>query len=147
MVAVTDSNNAQETNKKKYIIVNDGYYLPILVFLISTTGANLTTLLSSARDSSPLQQTVTLQFASVLILVGSLWISHRCTDHIRFAPLMLTVYFQVDFFQLCLFLGTDIFSAECALMLLCTEVSSMFKNCGVYPFFMYLIKMRKLNPY
>ena len=120
-------------------------YFALLLYLFSSAGFILSVGLMFTQD--PVAQSIILQIASIVFLIGSQWISQRSTDSERFAPLMLIVYFQVDFFQICLFLSTDLFGGDWWGMIILTEVASLFKNCGLLQMFSYLMGWRKTDPY
>ena len=82
----------------KHVIQNDGYYFAGLIFMLISTGNILGIVLGIFKAGGPVAQSAGLQFMSILSLVASQVVSQRSTDIGKFAPLMLVIYFQVDFF-------------------------------------------------
>jgi len=104
---------AEDGTTTKHVIQNDGYYFAVLIFMLISTGIILGIVLGIFKAGGPVAQSAGLQFMSILLLVASQVVSQRSTDIGKFAPLMLIIYFQVDFFQASLFLTTDFFGASC----------------------------------
>jgi hypothetical protein len=90
-----------------------------------------------------------LQIAAAFILFAAQTLSIRATDIRRFAPLLVIIYFQVDYLQTALFLTADIVigGAEFWNMLAIGEVASIIKNCGLLPFIAWKLRLRSTNPY
>jgi len=80
--------------------------------------------------TSTFVQSLALQLCSILILTSAHKCSLRSTDELRFAPLMLTIYFQVDLFQTFLYLKEDSFSISFWQVIAVQEVASIAKNSG-----------------
>mgnify|MGYP006925719412 CR=1 FL=1 len=57
------------------------------------------------------------------------------------------IYYEVDFFQTCLFLNSDMMGGQFWAMLAIGEVSSLMKNAGLGNFLGYLAGLIDSNPY
>ena len=117
-------------DREPYVISNDGHYFVYTMFILSMAGAMLAESITFAALGGPLIQSVSLQFFSIFVLFGIQVSTQGATDRQRFAPLMLIVYFQVDFFQTSLFLNSNFGTKEFWLMIIVGECSSIIKNCG-----------------
>ena len=99
--------------------------------------------------------TLAIQFVAVISLVMGEATARLATDNVKWGVLVFPIYIQVDLFQVAAFRTvsiTDNFKAFMGIVFI-QELSGLYKNCGLFAFFSYLIKRyiicnkEAINPY
>ena len=83
----------------------------------------------------------------MLLLTAAQKISIRASDERKFPPLMLMIYFSIDYFQTSLYTTANVLSADFWIMICIGEISSLAKNTGLLQYLMWCVCLRKTNPY
>ena len=120
----------------------------MLSFLLTVSGALLMIpiMLGERDEAGPVEKSLTLQIAAIILLNAVFTASKRATDNYKFPPLLLVVYFQVDFYQLTLLLSIeDLRPSTFVIMILISCFSSDLKNCGLLQYLAFFFGFRKTN--
>ncbi|GMI26709.1 hypothetical protein TeGR_g5230 [Tetraparma gracilis] len=131
----------------KHVIMGDGYYFALYIFLSQCAGGMLGSVLLRTSGTSPKEQSFALQALSTLLLMAAQKIGARCTSVARCAALMLVIYLAVDTLQTFLYLNEGMLSLDFFQMIAIQEVFSLCKNGGVLGFLAWAVGLSSTNPY
>ncbi|GMI34022.1 hypothetical protein TeGR_g5026, partial [Tetraparma gracilis] len=131
----------------KHVIMGDGYYFALYIFLSQGAGTTLGMVLLATSGTSPKEQSLALQATSTLLLMAGQKVGARCTSVARCAALMLVIYLAVDTLQTFLYLNEDMLSLDFFQMIAIQEVFSLCKNGGILGFLAWAVGMSSTNPY
>jgi hypothetical protein len=146
---VDPSKRTDPETGEKHAIQHDPFYLAYYLALSSGAGVMIgVSVRLSASLGLVVQSMVVQNFAIFVTIVGQI-LSLRATDAIKFSPLMIQIYYQVDLTQTLLFLRDDVSlsSSDFWQAILLTEVSSIFKNAGLMELVAHKIGLRKDQPF